>query len=143
MSTNGLISFGSCVANDFANIDLSSQSPGGDQPLIAPFWMDLTFALPGGGSVVYETRGVAPNRQFFVQWNNVYALNTQGGLNFEVVLNETSNVIGFQYQTVQNGSSLVSGGKSATVGIRGASGNVNGDETEWSYQMRSWRAIQR
>ena len=134
VSTNGLISFGSCLANDFANVDLSSQSPGGNQPLIAPFWMDLTFGQPGAGSVAYQTLGTAPNRQFVIQWNNVYALNSQGGLNFEVVLFETSSVICFQYQNVESGSAAVSKGKSATVGIRGASGNTNGNQTEWSYQ---------
>src|SRR6185503_3081820 len=43
VSTNGLLSFGSCVANDFTNLDLTVQSPAGNQPLIAPFWSDLTF----------------------------------------------------------------------------------------------------
>jgi hypothetical protein len=134
VSTNGLISFGSCVPNDFTNLDLTAQSPGGNQPLIAPLWMDLTFGQPGAGSIVYQTLGSGPGRQFVVQWNNSTALNSPGTLGFQVILFETTNVIAFQYQNVETGSAAVSKGASATVGIRGASGNTNGNRSQWSFK---------
>jgi hypothetical protein len=77
--------------------------------------------------------GAAPNRQFVIQWNNVTALNSAEGLNFEVILAESTNLITFQYQGVESGSAAVSKGKSATVGIRGASGQLNGNRTQWSF----------
>ena len=134
VSTNGLMSFKACVANDFTNLDLTAQSPGGDPPLIAPFWMDLSFAAPGAGSVVYQTLGTAPNRRFVVQWNNALALNTPGAVNFQVVLAETTNNILFQYQNVQTGNTAVSMGASATAGIRDTHGNQNGRRLQWSYR---------
>ncbi len=134
VSTNGLIAFGGCVANDFTNLDLTAQSPPGNLPLIAPFWMDLTFAVPGAGSVVYQTLGTAGLRQFVVQWNNALGLNMPGTLNFQVVLSEGSNNILFQYLSVETGSQQVSKGASATVGIRGVSGQANGYRLQWSYR---------
>lgn len=135
VSTNGLMSFNACVPNDFTSLDLTVQSPAGDSPLIAPYWMDLTFAVPGAGSVVYQTLGAAPNRRFVVQWNNALALNTPGAVNFQVILVETTNHILFQYQNVQMGSTAVSMGASATAGIRDHGGNQNGRRLQWSYRV--------
>jgi hypothetical protein len=133
-SANGVIAFGGCPVNDFTNLDLTAQTPPGDLPLIAPFWMDLTFAVPGAGGVVYQTLGNPGSRQFVVQWSNTFALNSPGALNFQVVLQETSNVILFQYQSVDNGSASVTDGASATVGIRGAGSQSNNDRIQWSYR---------
>ncbi len=135
ISTNGLLSFGSCVANDFTNLDLTVQSPPGNQPLIAPFWSDLTFAVPSAGPVVYQTLGTAPTRQFVVQWNNATVLNISGNLNFQAILYEGSNNILFQYQTVQSSSAVVSNGAGATVGIRNTDGQTNGNRLQWSYHV--------
>jgi hypothetical protein len=144
VSTNGLIAFGGCVPSDFTNLDLTVQSPAGNRPLIAPFWMDLTFSQAGAGSIVYQTLGAAPNRQFVVQWNNAAALNTTGLLNFQVILSEDGRIL-FQYQNVESGSAAVNRGASATVAIRGASGHSNGYRTQWSYRapvLKNGLAIQ-
>lgn len=133
-STNGLIAFGGCPVNDVTNLDLTSQTPPGNLPLIAPFWMDLSFAVPGAGSVVYQTLGTAGSRQFVVQWNNVTGLNAPGTLNFQAVLAEGANTILFQYQTVETASVPVSRGASATVGIRATNGQVNNNRLQWSYR---------
>lgn len=135
VSSNGLLSFGSCIPNDFTNLDLTSQSPTGNQPLIAPFWMDLTFSDASTGSVVYETLGTAGARRFIVQWNNATALNVPGTLQFQVILLEGSNDLLFQYRNVDVASAQVSKGASATVGIRGGGGESNGQRIQWSYKM--------
>jgi hypothetical protein len=135
VSTNGLISFGTCLANDFGNVDLTTQSPAGNQPLIAALWSDLTFAVPGAGSVVYQTLGSAPTRQFVIQWNNATVLNVPGNLNFQAILYEVNNNLLFQYQTVSSSSAAVSGGASATVGIRNTDGQSNGNRLQWSYHV--------
>lgn len=65
--------------------------------LIAPFWDDLFT----GGNVFYQVVGEAPNRKFIVQWNqkNHYdnGASDPGGVTFEVILEETTDNISFQY----------------------------------------------
>lgn len=133
-SSNALLSFGSCVSGDYNNLDLTSQSPSGNQPLIAPFWSDLTFSAPGAGSLLYQTLGTAPNRLFVIQWNNATALNLPGTLDFQVILAETTNTITFQYLNVHSTSPTIHKGASATVGIRDASGHTNGRRIQWSFR---------
>src|SRR6266540_4638945 len=65
--------------------------------MIAPFWDDLFT----GGNVYYDVVGEAPNRRFIVQWNQKNHYNNgqsdPGGVTFEVILDETTNTISFQY----------------------------------------------
>lgn len=132
ISSNGLISFGGCNA-DFANVDLSAASPTGNLPTIAPFWMDLTFAAPGAGSVFYQTMGTAPNRAFVAQWNNAFPVNAAKGVTFQVILSEATGQILFQYQDLNAGvGSPASFGALATAGIRNSGGQSNGSELQWS-----------
>lgn len=138
-STNGLLTFvanaGACgTAVDFANTDLTVAGPPGDSPAILPFWTDLSFQVPGGGALYYQTIGTAGNRKFIVQWNNAYPLGSSSPVTFEVVLSEASSQILFQYRTVNLGpADLASNGGQATIGIRAASGNSNNQQIAWSY----------
>ncbi len=134
ISSNGVLSFGSCPANDFTNLDLSAQSPTGNQPLIAPLWSDLTFSPAGAGSVAYETQGISGSRQFIIQWNNVFALNSPGAFNFQTILSEGSNQILFQYRKITSSAPAVSGGAAATVGIRGPGAPANQYLLQWSFK---------
>jgi hypothetical protein len=140
VSTNGLISFGGCW-RDFANIDFTQQAPaaGGDLPMIAPFWTDLTFNWPGAGGIAYQTSGTAGSRKLIVQWKNVYGLNSPGPLNFQVILTEGTNRILLQYAGVEPGLATLDKGASATVGIRATGGQVttagNGNRLQWSYRV--------
>jgi hypothetical protein len=132
VSSNGLITFGGCPSDDMTTRDLTAQPTPGNAPVIAPFWMDLTFAVPGAGSVCYQTLGSVGSRQFVVQWNNVHALNGSDALNFEAVLNEGSNTILFQYSKVDSADAGVNQGTGATVGIAGANAVSNGYSLQWS-----------
>jgi hypothetical protein len=96
--------------------------------------MDLTFALPGSGGIVYQTLGTAPARRFVVQWSKAFALNQPSPMDFQVTLSEGSNNILAQYQIIETGSDAVSKGKSATVGIRGIDGQINGNRIQWSFR---------
>lgn len=52
------------------------------------------------GDIYYETEGVAPNRVFIVEWNNVAADFIYGGsnsLSFQAILYEGTNEIQFVY----------------------------------------------
>lgn len=64
---------------------------------IAPFWDDLFTS----GNVYYDVLGQEPNRRFIVQWHQKNHYNNgqsdPGTVTFQVVLNETTNVISFQY----------------------------------------------
>lgn len=120
---------------DFANTDLTSTAVPGDLPAIAPYWSDLSFAPAGAGAVYYQTVGTSPNRQFVIEWYN--AASPTGAFSpvtFEAILNETSNNIVFQYQTVNLGKgNAQSNGGQATVGIRNTGGNTNNQALQWSF----------
>ena len=132
VSSNGLITFGGCPTDDMTTRDLTAQPTPGNLPVIAPFWMDLSFAVPGAGALSYQTLGSAGSRQFVLQWNNVHALNGPDALNFEVVLNEGTSTILFQYQKVDSGDAGVSLGAGATVGIAASNAPTNNYRLQWS-----------
>ncbi len=134
VSSNGLVSFGGCVQNDFSNLDMTQSAPQPDLPLIAPYWCDLTFNAPGAGSLLYGTVGSPPHRQFVLQWNNAAVLNTAGTLNFEVLLGE-DNSITLQYENVDLGGSQASKGGNAAIGIRTTGGQANGLRQQYSFQV--------
>jgi hypothetical protein len=132
VSSNGLITLGGCPTDDMTTRDLTAQPAPGNLPVIAPFWMDLSFAVPGAGALCYQTLGSAGSRQFVLQWNNVHALNGPDALNFEVVLNEGTNTILFQYSKLDSGDAGVNLGAGATVGIAGANAVSTGYRYQWS-----------
>jgi len=134
VSSNGLITFGGCNP-DFANADLAAVKLSGNRPLIAVFWDDLTFAARGADAVYYQTLGVFPRRQLVVQWNNVFGINTTGGMTFQAVLSEGENTILLQYLDVDANAPKVNGGAGATVGIRDAGGQTTGRVLQWSVNV--------
>lgn len=139
VSANGLVYFVTSVSAcnnviDFANTDLTTTAPPGDLPTILPFWTDLTFQSPGAGAVYYQTRGTPGSRQFVVEWSNAYPQGSPNPVTFELVLNEGTNQILFQYQTVDLGSgNPANDGGLSTIGVRAAGGNVNGKQIQWSH----------
>ena len=86
-------------------------------PLIAAYWDDLY--PPGGGTVRYETRGTAPNRELVVRWNipHISATPYVNG-DITVVLRERGD-IDTCYANTAFGS-VYSAGANATVGISGS-----------------------
>ncbi|MBT0718991.1 hypothetical protein HGT71_12115 [Rosenbergiella epipactidis] len=82
------------------------------------FWdyLRASQGIPKGG-VYYETQGVAPHRQFIVQLSHFNAgLGARPIGDFQVILDEQSNSIKYQYRNPQ-GSATV--GRDATIGIQG------------------------
>jgi len=139
-SSNGALYFVASAAacsgfNDFANTDLTNAGPPNDLPAVLPLWSDLTFAVPGAGSVFYQTFGTAGSRRFVVQWANAYPQGSANPVNFEVILTEGANSVTMQYQTVTlGGGNPASNGGLATVGIRNSNGFANGQEIQWSFE---------
>jgi hypothetical protein len=138
-SANGAVYFvagaSACAGfSDFANADLTSTATPNDFPALLPFWSDLTFQLPGAGSVFYQTVGAAGSRRFVIQWNNAYPQGSPNPVTFQVVLSEGTNKILFQYQSVGLGpANPASNGGLATVGIRNSGSPTNNQQLEWSF----------
>ena len=139
VSANGALYFiasatGCGAINDFANTDLTVAPPPNDPPALLPFWTDLTFQIPGSGSVFYQTLGNVGKRRFVVQWNNAYPQRSQTPVTFEVVLFEATNRILFQYQNVDLGQADPNNDAGrATIGIHNSGGLANGQQLAWSY----------
>ncbi len=108
-STNGLIAFGTTVANDYQN-DLTN---GGTRPHIAPLWDDLNLVAATNFS--YLTTGTAGNRILTLEFLNVkWNYNAWGAvISFQVKLHESTGKIEMIYRQQMMG---VSSG-SASIGI--------------------------
>jgi hypothetical protein len=141
-SSNGALYFVSSVGEctgfdgDFANPDLTAAPVPNDRAAILPFWSDLTFQVPGGGAVFYQTLDAAPNRRFVVEWKDAYPPGSPNPVTFEIVLSEGTDRILFQYQSVDLGAgNPAHQGALATVGIRNAGGVARNQQLQWSYQV--------
>jgi len=130
VGVNGAIIFGATGQDVIGDQNIPISDPTGpDAPpyTIAPFWDDLLKYPPLGSEVYVDTRGVAPNRRFIVQWDNVSQWPYYGGITFQVVFYEGTEEILFRYEDVKFGDVFFDNGASATVGIRGNS-------IEYSYE---------
>ena len=78
--------------------------------LVAPFWDDLQPVLGTPNNVFWDTLGSAPNRQLVVEWRNIYHYPfpfvdvPPGTVTFEVVFNESSDEVDFNYGTFVSGA---------------------------------------
>ena len=115
---NGTLNFTSGFSG-YSNYDLSSGSAPNNS--IYPFWDDLITSLDYSAKpILYTTIGSGSSQQFIAQWTNMYFYNTTVEMGtFQVILNQSTNVIQFQYRDLLGGSR--SNGNSATVGIKGSS----------------------
>lgn len=98
---------------------------------IYPFW-DFSFtdiSTPPAG-VYVETKGIAPNRVFMVQWEGVQRVIDEttptysyGKVTYQVLFYETTNEIKFVYEDTFYGSTIADGsennnGASSTIGLQ-------------------------
>jgi hypothetical protein len=126
IATNGYLSLETLANAEFQNASLPAQtvtrstgSTGTVPPsLIAPFWDDLV--LHTTSKVAARTVGIAPNRQFVVEWSNMSILDEEGrdlnaSITFEAILFEGSNDIQFVYE---NTTGPRSDGSGATIGVQ-------------------------
>lgn len=91
----------------------------GRPPQILTMWDDLNPS--GGGQVLYQTMGTAPNRQFVVRWDTARFGAGSNRAVFTLVLDETSNDIQVCYIDTSFANATYDRGASATIGIdRGA-----------------------
>ena len=122
VSSNGYLVLGPSAATNERNVSVPNWTePNG---FIAPHWDDLNPAASGG--VWYRTVGTAPARRFVVAWVDVrhFAEIAPGTITFEVVLEEGTNAIAYQYADLEIGHDFYDWGGSATVGVENADGTV-------------------
>jgi hypothetical protein len=119
IGTNGFVRMagGSIFSSNWTNSLTSTAS----LPVLAPFWDDHNL---GTGTIVYNTTGTAPNRQFVIEFRNLVTSGTGDGTatsraRFKVTLFETSNQIVYHY-----GTSTVTTTISGSIGMNSSPGGV-------------------
>jgi subtilisin family serine protease len=122
VAANGMVGFSNQNLSAASNTDLPNASAPNN--VICPYWDDLN---PASTSVRMGIAGVAPNRRVVISWVSVPAGGggPPASFTFQVVLEETSNEILFQYLEVRPTSNNPSAaGRSATIGIEDSTGWV-------------------
>ena len=100
ISTNGYIDFRASSANGFSPWSFNATIPSTNFEVknsILGCYEDL-YNNPGTGSLTYGSYGTAPYRKFVVYFNNQphFSCNTSAISSFQMILNETSNIIDVQ-----------------------------------------------
>ncbi|MFK0194350.1 S8 family serine peptidase [Kitasatospora sp. NPDC090308] len=123
VTTNGLVDFLEPRIGDYANTALpAATKPNG---VVAPFWDDLT--LDKKATVRTATTGKAGKRTFAVVWDDVPLVSDKSKrVSFEVLFDEATGAITFQYQNVPGA------GSGATVGIENQAGT---DALQYSFDQ--------
>lgn len=121
VSMNGAIKFGSHINSINAFNTGLNVAP---TYFIAPLWDDLDNSPGIGGGVYTDVIGTAPNRQFIVQWEDIPHYNNTGSSTFQVVFSENGNGLHFAYEDIIFENSNFDGGRSATIGIKGSTSNL-------------------
>lgn len=130
VSTNGFMDFSSstddggpqCDDYGYCNTNFTSSNINtGTWLALAPFYDDMTTrdgADPLGTSIKYQLSGTAPNRILTVEWDAMAVYqNTTPDINFQVKLYESTGVIEYAYETMNNGTKTFS----YTVGMNASS----------------------
>ncbi|MDG4828833.1 PQQ-dependent sugar dehydrogenase [Solwaraspora sp. WMMD1047] len=119
VSTNGFLSFQDPGLPGAINAGLPDA--GLPNAAVHPFWDDLV--VRADSSVRSAVRGSAPNREFVVEWRDVYLYGSSTAkISFQLSLAESGRIT-FNYAGL-TGTSLRELGSGATVGIEDGTGGV-------------------
>jgi hypothetical protein len=118
VSSNGVLGFGAANAA-YSNSCL----PSGISTAIHAFWDDLD-SRNGSARFCVGTTGTAPNRRYVYTAQGVFFFASDDGsrLNFSIVLNEGTDLIDLQYDTMTSPQAGRNQGNSATIGVQGPAG---------------------
>lgn len=114
VSSNGTISFTDRSQPGFLNQALPTSVV---NSLVAPYWDDF-IAVEADADIYVEVTGVAPHRQFIVEWWKMRHFRTTGLATFQVVFYEDSADIRFNFADTNLSSTSYNSGASATVGVQ-------------------------
>jgi hypothetical protein len=132
LSSNGFITFGATPPGSFDSPISSTTAYAG---AIAPFGADLVGNLSPAnleGELRYQTLGASPSRTLVVQFSNFQPASSSATLlNFQIRLEEGSNVVQLAYGAFQTEAGLST---NAEVGLRGARNVYNNrtTTTDWT-----------
>lgn len=125
INSNGLVSFKDPMY--FGWIDStpdalpSPATEGKPNAAVYAFWDD--WVVDASSRIATKSSGTAPNRQWIVEWRNVYlAGDTNARASFEVIFNENGQ-ISLAYADLSTTNPLERG-SGATIGIENASGTI-------------------
>jgi len=85
-----------------------------------PLWEELVV---GSGEVYAATLGTAPNRRFVIEWYDRPPYAATDGFTFELILDESSGLVSFEYQDLSTDPVEWGDGALATIGLQ-ASGSL-------------------
>jgi hypothetical protein len=125
VGVNGLLTFGGTNFN-FANSALAN--PAVDKPAIAVFWDDL-YIKAGQANAIYVLQRVndfSGQQECVIEWYQVHSVNDSTGndMTFQIIL-RADGTMKCLYPDV-TGLAGISGGASATLGIRDTGAQTNG-----------------
>lgn len=125
IGSNGWVSFGGpgALSTTYTSAPIPSAAFGVPKNCIMGPWQDWHPGLcsPVGSCVKYQMIGTAPNRKFIVSWDNVPMFSctlTYGS--FQIVLNETSNII--ENHLTNKPNCMAWAGGTATQGVHSLDG---------------------
>lgn len=122
-----------------ANQALPSTLAQAPHPAAFIFWDQLRWASSGTAGLCYKTLGTAPNRQAAITWKNVGFAGTGPFQTFTMVINEGSEEIWFNYDSMSgtspNGGATMGGQNEA--GTIKATGSTSASLTFASGTMRT------
>ncbi len=121
VNSNGFITLGALTNTVYCGLQSSAQNS------IAGYGTDLKGNI--GSTVQYATTGVAPNRQFVIQWTDCSQYyQTTDHYTFQIILNETTNTVQVVWGAVTavtstgaNSCADISPTESGNVGLKGSS----------------------
>ncbi|ACY17230.1 S8 family peptidase [Haliangium ochraceum] len=119
VGSNGVLSFTGAITA-FSNASLPATTR---DTIIAPYWDDLNPGTAGGGDVLFQVLGSAPNRELVVEYRNISHYSNVPAATFQVVFFESNPNVLFNYCDVTfEGNAAFSNGLSATIGVQVALG---------------------
>lgn len=119
VSFNGLLTFGDGQrASSFIDNPIPSRNlPNG---VVAVYWDDLVQTETSG--VWVRVVDAEPNRRLIIMWRDVGRYPDHGAATFEVILEEATQDIVYQYQDLDFGDLSYDLGASATIGVESPDG---------------------
>lgn len=87
-----------------------------DPTLLAPFWEAFSAAT---GEVWSLVRGVSPNRELVVEWNDMaFADDAASSLTFQLVLHEAGSLAEYRYGVLSATNAARASGNAASIGFQ-------------------------
>ena len=117
VTCNGFLTFNAQRATDYLNSGLPSEFY--PNAAIYAFWDDL-FIDPTN-DVFTAVSGIAPNRQFVIEWRNIRIRGKSQTFDFEIILKENGAILA-QYRRLPANPLFLGAG--ATLGIENEDGSV-------------------